>query len=98
MAKGKGIEGQLSLFDGFLKNEGYIKPAIGTKILFILDGKEYHCIVDTHCGYDFFWVRFTDRKPSDDDEEIDDTEGWHLSLRGYGKSWKYDEPGRKEWG
>lgn len=83
-------EGQLSLFDGLLKNEGYTKPAIGTKIVFILDGKEYNCIVDTHCGHDFFWVRFTDRKPSDDDEEIDDSGGWHLSLRGYGKSWKYE--------
>ena len=77
-------EGQLSLFDGLLKNEGYIKPAIGTKIVFIRDGKEYPCIVDNYCGYDYFWVRFTDRKPTDD------AEGWHLSLRGYGESWKYE--------
>lgn len=83
-------EGQLSLFDGFLDNEGYKKPAIGTNIVFMLDGNEYPCIVDSHCGYDMFWVRFTDRKPHDDDENIYNTDGWHLSLRGYGNSWKYE--------
>ena len=89
-------EGQLSLFDGFLDNEGYKKPAIGTNIVFMLDGNEYPCIVDSHCGYDMFWVRFTDRNPHDDDENIYNTDGWHLSLRGYGKSWKYESYQKQE--
>lgn len=89
-------EGQMSLFDGLLKNEGYEKPAIGTHIVFMQDGREYQAIVEDHCGYDMFWVRFTGRTPHDDDEEYGDTEGWHLSLRGYGKSWKYESDQKQE--
>jgi hypothetical protein len=75
-------EGQLSIFDGFLTELCDTKPEIGRKLVFIYEGQEYPCIVEAHCGYDFFWVRFTDNAP-------EHAEGWHLSLRGYGESWKY---------
>lgn len=68
----------MSLFDGFLKEICDTKPEIGRELIFIKDGAKQPCVVDAHCGYDFFHVKLIGKR-----------ESWHLSLRGYGKSWKY---------
>ena len=81
------MDGQMTLFDGKLTNFCEVKPEIGSRLVFKLNGVDYPCTVETHCGYDFFWVRFTDRTPHDDDPTIEESDGWHLSLRGYGKNW-----------
>ena len=75
------MEGQMSLFDGFLTEICDTKPEIGRELVFI-HGGEFPCVVDAHCGYDFFYVRFPGGGP-------DGAEGYHLSIRGYGKSWRY---------
>ena len=85
------MDGQMSFLGGEIKEEIFNKPSIGTKLVYMMDGREYLCQVEVHCGYDMFWVRFLDRQPSDDDPEIDACGGWHLSLRGYGTSWRYYE-------
>ena len=72
------MDGQMSLFDGFLTEVCDTKPEIGRELECLIDGI-HPCVVDAHCGYDFFHVRFMD----------EESEGWHLSLRGYGKSWRY---------
>lgn len=84
-------EGQMSLFDGFLKEECDTKPSIGTKLIFHYEGNDYPCVVASHCGFDFFWIKFTGRKPADDLNDVEDTGGWHLSLRGYGTDWDFPE-------
>lgn len=82
---------QISLFDGFLDDPS-VKPPIGTKVIFFYEGKRYPAIVTSHCGetYDFFYIKFTGRQPSDDDSEVKDSGGWHVSMRGKGKDWCYD--------
>lgn len=84
-------QGQISLFSGFLKERCDTKPEIGKKLVFHCKGKNYECVVDDHCGYDVFHVKFTGRKPSDDFPEIAITEGWHISLRGYRLDWDFPE-------
>lgn len=77
-------EGQISLFSGFLTEQCDTKPEIGTELIFHDDdGKDYECVVDAHCGYDFFHVEFLNESPSE--------YGWHISLRGYGKRWDFKE-------
>ena len=77
-------EGQMSLFSGFLKEQCDTKPEIGTELVFHYGGKDYDCVVDAHCGYDFFHIIFPGKAP-------EDANGWHISLRGYGKSWNFKE-------
>lgn len=86
-------EGQMSLFDGMLKEICDTKPEIGKKLIFHYNGKDYPCVVDCHCGYDVFYIKFTGRQPSDDFPEVGKIEsrGWHVSLRGYKKDWDYAE-------
>lgn len=84
-------EGQMSLFDGMLKEICDTKPAVGKKLIFHFKGKDYPCVVDTHCGHDFFYIKFTDRQPSDDFPEVAESGGWHISLRGYKKNLDYAE-------
>ncbi len=85
------MDGQMTLFDGILTDICEVKPEIGSRLVFFYEGKEYPCIVEKHCGYDFFWVRFTGRRPQDDDEEIfEDCDGWHLSVRGYKQDWRFE--------
>ena len=81
----------MSLFSGFLKEKCDTKPEIGAKLIFHYEGHDYDCIVESHCGYDFFYVTLPGRKPSDDFIDIEDTGGWHLSLRGYGTEWDFPE-------
>ena len=83
------IDGQMTLFDGILTDICEVKPEVGTELIFIHDGHEYPCVVEQHCGYDFFYVRLTGRTPSDEDPDYEDCDGWHLSLRGYKNSWKF---------
>lgn len=85
------MNGQMSLFDGFLKEICDTKPEIGTRLVFNYRGKHYDGVVAAHCGHDFFWIEFTERKPSDDFNNVADSDGWHLSLRGYQKSWDFKE-------
>lgn len=82
------MDGQLSLFDGFITNVDE-KPPIGTKVIFYYEGKNYPAVVTAHCGADYFYIEFTDRKPSDDNADIEKASGWHVSLRGYGTDWEY---------
>ena len=82
---------QMSLFGGLLKEMYDTKPYIGTRLVMYLEGKEYPCVVTAHCGFDFFYVKFTGRKPHEDNPELDSTDGWHLSLRGYMDSWDFPE-------
>lgn len=82
------MQGQISLFDGFIDNSNE-KPDIGTKVIFFYEGKQYPAVVTAHCGQDWFYITFTDRQPADDDPEVDDSGGWHVSLRGKGKDWCY---------
>ena len=77
-------DGQISLFSGFIKEQCDTKPDIGQRLVFHHDGTDYDCIVDAHCGYDFFHVKFIGKMP-------EDASGYHLSLRGYGKSWDFKE-------
>ena len=83
--------GQLSLFDGLLKEMCDTKPDIGTNLIFHYKNKDYACVVDGHCGHDFFHIVFTDRQPSDDYLDVENSGGWHVSLRGYKKDWDYVE-------
>ena len=83
------IDGQMTLFDGKLTDICEVKPEIGTELIFMLDGHEYPCVVEVHCGYDFFWVRFTGRTPSDDNPDYEESDGWHITLRGYKHNWKF---------
>ena len=83
--------GQMSLFDGLLKEECDTKPMIGTMLIFHYKGNDYPCIVESNCGHDFFYVRFISRKPADDFKNVEDTGGWHVSLRGYKKDRSYHE-------
>lgn len=83
------IDGQMTLFDGILTDICEVKPEVGTELIFIHDGHEYPCVVEQHCGYDFFYVRLTGRTPSDEDPDYEDCDGWNLSLRGYKNSWKF---------
>ena len=82
---------QMSLFGGLLKERCDTKPEVGTRLVMHMNGNDYPCVVDAHCGFDFFYVKFTSRKPSDDDSRLDNTAGWHLSLRGYMESWDFPE-------
>ena len=50
--------GQISLFIGFLKEKCDTKPEIGAKLIFHYEGHDYDCIVESHCRFDFFYVRF----------------------------------------
>ena len=84
-------EGQISLFSGFLKEKCDTKPEIGTRLVFHYGGKDYDCIVADHCGFDIFWIEFTGRKPPDDFKNVGDSDGWHVSLRGYKKDWDFLE-------
>lgn len=84
-------KGQISLFSGMLKEQCDTKPDIGTELVFHYKGKDYPCVVTTHCGYDFFFVKFSDAKPHDNNPEVENTDGWHLSLRGYKKDWDFME-------
>ena len=83
--------GQISLFSGFLKEKCDTKPEIGAKLIFHYEGHDYDCIVKSHCGFDFFYVRFISRNPSDDFKDVEDVGGWHVSLRGYKKDWDFPE-------
>ena len=83
------IDRQITLFDGLLTDICEVKPEIGTKLVFMNEGHEYPCVVAGHCGYDFFYVRFTGRTPSDDDTSYGECDGWHISLRGYKRNWKF---------
>lgn len=67
------------------------KPEIGTKLIFHFKGMDYECSVATHCGCDYFFVKFSGRKPSDDFPKLSKSDGWHLSQRGYGESWEFLE-------
>lgn len=80
---------QMSLFGGMLKEVCDTKPEIGTKLVMHYEGNDYPCVVTAHCGFDFFYVKFIDAKPHDNDTDVDDTDGWHLSLRGYMKDWDF---------
>lgn len=82
---------QISLFNGILTEICDTKPEIGTKLVFHYAGGDYDCIVAKHCGFDFFWVEFTGRKPSDDFKDLGDSDGWHVSLRGYKKDWSFSK-------
>ena len=74
-------EGQVSLFDVFdektLNGICHTKPAVGKSLVLHYKGKDYPCIVNKHCGYDFFHIEFTDRQPSDDFPEVKKNTGWH---------------------
>lgn len=83
------MDGQLSLFDGFITNVDE-KPPIGTKVIFYYEGKSYPAVVAAHCGADYFYIKLTGRKPSDDNELVSDSDGWHISLKGYGTDWRYE--------
>lgn len=85
------MEGQMSFLTGEIKEENPKKPRIGAKLVYMMDGREYPCQVEAHCGYDMFFVRFLERQPSDDDPDIDSSGGWHLSMRCYGECWRYME-------
>ena len=85
------MDGQFSFLTGKIEEERHSKPSVGTRLVYLMDGREYPCQVEAHCGYDMFWVRFLGRQPSDDDPDIGACEGWHLSMRGYGESWRYVE-------
>ena len=89
MKKNENCQGQMTLFNGILTDICEVKPEVGTELIFIHDGHEYPCVVEQHCGYDFFYVRLTGRTPSDEDPDYEDCDGWHLSLRGYKSSWKF---------
>lgn len=80
----KGIDGQISIFDELIQNPKD-KPFIGTKVLFYYKGQFYPAIVTAHCGYDFFYIKFTGKKPHEGNL------GWHVSMRGYKKDWDYME-------
>lgn len=80
------MDGQVSLFDGFVENPSE-KPAIGTKVIFHYNGKDYPAYVSYHSGFDFFVIIFTDRKPSDDNPDIGKGSGWNVSMRGRGTDW-----------
>lgn len=80
-------EGQMSLFDGMLREQCDTKPEVGTKLIFHHNGKDYLGVVDTHCGMDYFHIKLTDNIYPDTPS------GVHLSLRGYKKSWDYAEVG-----
>lgn len=86
-------EGQVSLFDVFdektLNGICHTKPAVGKSLVFHYKGKDYPCIVNKNCGYDFFHIEFTDRQPSDDFPEVKKNTGWHVSLRGYKRDWDF---------
>lgn len=86
-------EGQVSLFDVFdektLNGICHTKPAVGKSLVLHYKGKDYPCIVNKHCGYDFFHIEFTDRQPSDDFPEVEKNTGWHVSLRGYKRDWDF---------
>ena len=83
------MDGQMSFLGGVITEEIYNKPKIGAKLIFENNGHEYPCEVSNHCGHDFFYVRFTGRTPRDDDPQYGECEGWHLSMRGFGDSWRY---------
>ena len=83
------MNGQMSLFDGRLTDVCEVKPEIGSRLVFQYDGKDYPCKVAAHCGYDFFYIKFTGRQPADDKPNIDRTGGWTISLRSFGKSWRW---------
>lgn len=80
---------QISLFNGFLKELCDTKPEIGTQLVMHYKGTDFPCVVKSHCGHDFFYVVFTGTKPHQTDPKAAKTDGWHLSLRGYGDSWKF---------
>ena len=81
---------QISLFSGMLKEICDTKPDIGTKLIFHYKSRDYACVVDAHCGFDFFHIVFMGRQPADD-YDVEDSNGWHVSLRGYKKDWDYVE-------
>lgn len=82
---------QISLFDGMLKEICDTKPAVGRYLIFHYKGNDYPCVVNQHCGYDFFYIKFTDSHPADDFVEVGKGVGWHISLRGYGRDWDFPE-------
>ena len=77
------MNGQLSLFNGLLIEECDTKPDIGTELIFHYDGLDYPCKVKSHCGMDYFYIVFIG------EQTAGDTDGWHVSLRGYKKDWDY---------
>lgn len=83
------MNGQMTLFDGVLTDICEVKPEVGTELIFMIDGHEYPCVVERHCGYDFFYVRFTGRTPADDNPDYGESDGWHLSLRAYKDKWNF---------
>lgn len=82
---------QMSLFGGLLKEVCDTKPEIGTRLVMHYGGNDYPCVVMSHCGFDFFYVKFVDARPHDNNPDVSDTEGWHLSLKGYRKDWDFEE-------
>lgn len=80
---------QMSLFGGLLKETCDTKPEIGTRLVMHYDGNDYPCVVAAHCGFDFFYVKFIDTKPHDNNPDVADSDGWHLSLKGYMKDWDF---------
>lgn len=90
------MDGKMTLFDGVLTDICEVKPEVGAELIFWKGGHEYPCVVETHCGYDYFYVRFTDRTPADDSPDYGECEGWHLSLRGYKDNWKFKKA-RNRW-
>ncbi len=84
-----GCEGQISLFNGFLKEMCDTKPEVGTRLIFHYFSKDYECVVKSHCGHDYFYVEFTGRKPQNESHIMD---GYHLSLRCYKSVWDFPDP------
>lgn len=82
---------QMSLFGGLLKEVCDTKPEVGTRLVMHYEGKDYPCVVTNHIGFDFFYVKFVNAKPQDDNRDLSESDGWHLSLRGYMKDWDYPE-------
>lgn len=82
------MDGQISLFE-YMDEIATEKPPIGTEIIFILNEKRYEAVVTKHMGFDYFYIKFKDRKPSDDNENLSDSDGWHVSLRGYKDCWLF---------
>ena len=80
------MQGQLSLFDGFIEKPNE-KPAIGTIVIFHYNGKDYPARVQEHSYTDSFIVIFIDRRPCDDNADMQTASGWHLNMRGYGEKW-----------
>ena len=84
------MDGQLNLFDGLVDDPNK-KPEIGTKVIFFYNGNQYPAVVSDHCGFDYFYIEFTGRKPADDDSDVSNCPGWHVCMRGRKKDWDYKD-------